>query len=73
MLPYQHARKIGTNKPAVEEPDEDNMEEIDTANVVGTRTRNKQIDFTKANAELGEDDEEEDDDDFVDPDDEMKD
>ena len=49
------------------------MEEIDTANVVGTRTRNKQIDFTKANAELGEDDEEEDDEDFVDPDDEMKD
>jgi hypothetical protein len=59
----------------VEEPDEDNMEEIDTANVIGSRTRQKQIDFSKANQELGdeEDEEEEDDEDFVDPDDEMKD
>lgn len=51
------------------------MEEIDTANVIGSRTRQKQIDFSKANQELGdeEDEEEEDDEDFVDPDDEMKD
>ncbi|KAH7411812.1 histone chaperone domain CHZ-domain-containing protein [Phaeosphaeria sp. MPI-PUGE-AT-0046c] len=57
----------------VEEPDEDNMEEIDTANVVGSRTRGKNIDFTKANQELAEDEDEDDDEDFVDPDDEMKD
>lgn len=57
----------------VEEPDEDNMEEIDTANVIGTRTRGKNIDFAKANQELGDEDEEDDDEDFVDPDDEMKD
>jgi hypothetical protein len=49
------------------------MEEIDTANVIGSRTRGKNIDFSKANQELGDDDEEEDDEDFVDPDDEMKD
>lgn len=49
------------------------MEEIDTANVVGSRTRGKNIDFTKANQELGEDEDEDDDEDFVDPDDEMKD
>lgn len=57
----------------VEEPDEDNMEEIDTANVIGSRTRGKNIDFAKANQELGDEDEEDDDEDFVDPDDEMKD
>jgi hypothetical protein len=49
------------------------MEEIDTANVIGSRTRGKNIDFAKANQELGDEDEEEDDEDFVDPDDEMKD
>ncbi|KAF1943350.1 hypothetical protein EJ02DRAFT_453457 [Clathrospora elynae] len=56
-----------------EEPDEDNMEEIETSNIIGSRTRGKNIDFTKANQELGDDDEEEDDEDFVDPDDQMKD
>ncbi|KAF1833942.1 hypothetical protein BDW02DRAFT_569579 [Decorospora gaudefroyi] len=56
-----------------EEPDEDNMEEIETSNIIGTRTRGKNIDFTKANQELGDDDEEDDDEDFVDPDDQMKD
>lgn len=49
------------------------MEEIETANIIGSRTRGKNIDFAKANADLGEDEEDEDDDDFVDPDDEMKD
>jgi hypothetical protein len=44
------------------------MEEIDTANVIGSRTRGKNIDFAKANQELGDDDE-----DFVDPEDQMKD
>jgi hypothetical protein len=45
------------------------MDQIDAANVIGTRTRGKNIDFAKANQELGEDDEEEDDEDFVDPED----
>jgi hypothetical protein len=62
-----------SNVRIVEEPDEDNMEEIDTANVIGSRTRGKNIDFAKANQELGDDEEEDDDEDFVDPDDEMKD
>merc|ERR1712137_117127 len=56
-----------------EEPDEDNMEEIDTSNVLQSRTRGKNIDFAKANQELGDEDEEDDDEDFVDPDDQMKD
>ncbi|KAJ8113838.1 hypothetical protein OPT61_g4133 [Boeremia exigua] len=57
-----------------EEADEDNMEEIETSNIIhGSRTRGKTIDFAKANEELGDDDEEDEDDDFVDPDDEMKD
>ena len=58
-----------------EEPDEDNMEEIDMDNIVGTRTRGKNIDYAQAAKELeAEDDEEdEDDDDFEDPDDKMED
>ncbi|KAH8712182.1 histone chaperone domain CHZ-domain-containing protein [Phaeosphaeriaceae sp. PMI808] len=63
----------GAEDQVLEEPDEDNMEEIDTANVIGSRTRGKNIDFAKANQELGEDEDEDDDDDFVDPDDQMKD
>ncbi|KAF2826176.1 hypothetical protein CC86DRAFT_394220 [Ophiobolus disseminans] len=63
----------GAEEQVLEEPDEDNMEEIDTANVIGARTRGKNIDFAKANQELGDEDEEEDDEDFVDPDDQMKD
>jgi hypothetical protein len=49
------------------------MEEIETTNILGSRTRGKNIDFTKANQELGDEDEEDDDEDFVDPDDQMKD
>lgn len=49
------------------------MEEIETSNIIGSRTRGKNIDFAKANEDLGEDDEDEDDEDFVDPDDQMKD
>ena len=49
------------------------MEEIETSNIVASRTRGKNIDFTKANQELDDDDEEDDDEDFVDPDDQMKD
>ncbi|KAJ4985801.1 histone chaperone domain chz [Stagonosporopsis vannaccii] len=57
-----------------EEADEDNMEEIETSNIIhGSRTRGKTIDFAKANEELGDDEDEDEDDDFVDPDDEMKD
>ena len=51
-----------------EEADEDNMEEIDTDNIItdGRRTRGKAIDFAKAAEELpeDEDDDDEDDDDF---------
>nr|POF17786.1 histone h2a.z-specific chaperone chz1 [Quercus suber] len=43
----------GEGEGDIEEPDEDNMEEIDMDNIVGSRTRNKNIDFAKANAELG--------------------
>ena len=59
--------------PTAEEEDEDNMEEIDPDNIVGTRTRGKQIDYAKAAAEdeLGED-EDDDDDDFEEPEDAMQ-
>ncbi|KAF2146076.1 uncharacterized protein K452DRAFT_283357 [Aplosporella prunicola CBS 121167] len=56
--------------PDVEEADEDNMEEIDTDNIIegGRRTRGKTIDFAKANEEAGNEDYDEDDDeDFQDP------
>lgn len=68
-----HVRMTVTNILTAEEPDEDNMEEIETGNILGSRTRGKNIDFAKANQELGDEDEEEDDEDFVDPDDQMKD
>lgn len=49
------------------------MEEIDLDNIVGRRTRGRQIDFAKAAEQLGEeDDEDEDDDDFEAPEDEDK-
>lgn len=55
-----------------EEADEDNMEEIDLDNIVGQRTRGKNIDYAEAAKNLEDDDEDdEDDDDFVDPDDKM--
>lgn len=54
--------------------DEDTMAEVDTDNIIGRRTRGKNIDFAKAAQELGdEEDDEDDDEDFHDPDDEMKD
>ena len=58
-----------------EEEDEDNMEEIDLDNIVGSRTRGKQIDYAKAAEEAKdelEDEDEEDDDDFEEPDDAMQ-
>ncbi|KAL5402129.1 hypothetical protein PMIN06_011476 [Paraphaeosphaeria minitans] len=64
----------GNEAEAVEEPeDDDTMAEIDPTNIVGSRTRGKNIDFAKAAQELGEDEDEDDDEDFNDPDDEMKD
>lgn len=46
------------------------MEEIDTSNIVGSRTRGKQIDYQKAaedaKDELPDEDDEEDDEDFED-------
>ena len=56
----------------VEEEDEDNMEEIDTSNIVGSRTRGKAIDFHKANQadDLPESDDE--DEDFEGDDDAMQ-
>jgi len=65
------------NTKSADEPDEDNMEEIDLDNIIpdGRRTRGRNIDFAKAAEELPEeDDDEEDDDDFEAPneDDEMK-
>jgi hypothetical protein len=70
---YLHRRRV-TNGYTAEEADEDNMEEIETSNIIhGSRTRGKTIDFAKANQELEGEDDEDEDDDFVDPDDEMKD
>ena len=35
-----------------EESDEDSIEKIETSNIISSRTRGKNIDFTKANQEL---------------------
>ena len=59
-----------------EAEDDDNMEEIDTANIIsnGRRTRGKNIDFAEAaqkskdaGDDLDDDDDEEDDEDFEEP------
>lgn len=73
-MPTYLRQRCATNDYTAEEADEDNMEEIETSNIIhGSRTRGKTIDFAKANQELEGDDDEDEDDDFVDPDDEMKD
>ncbi|TVY45782.1 Histone H2A.Z-specific chaperone [Lachnellula subtilissima] len=67
--------EVDDNEPVVDEPDDDNMEEIDTENIIsdGRRTRGRKIDFAKAAEEDPEEDEEsEDDGDFEAPDDEME-
>ncbi|KAL3417653.1 histone chaperone domain chz [Phlyctema vagabunda] len=66
--------EVNENEPVADEPDEDNMEEIDTDNIIqdGRRTRGRQIDFAKAAEELPEEDDEDDDDDFEAPQDEME-
>lgn len=59
-----------------EPADEDNMEEIDTENIISNsrRTRGKTVDYVKAAQETPEEDADEDEDeDFEDPGDEMKD
>ena len=67
-LPFSIASGSHTYYDTVDDVDEDNMEEIDTSNIVGRRTRGRQIDFAKAAQDLPEDDEdEEDDDDFEEP------
>jgi len=52
-----------------DEEDVDNMEEIDTDNIIadGRRTRGRNIDFVKAAEELPEEEDEEDDEDFEEP------
>jgi hypothetical protein len=58
-----------TGAEQVEEADEDNMEEIDEENIMGRRTRGRNIDFAEAAKNLDEDDDDEDEDgDFVDGD-----
>lgn len=63
----QPSANLGTT--SAEEEDEDNMEEIDTDNIIsdGRRTRGKAIDFVTAAKNAGDeldDDDDEDDDDF---------
>jgi hypothetical protein len=48
------------------------MEEIDTSNIVPSRTRGKTIDYAKAAQELGEDDDEDEDDEDFHEDDAME-
>jgi hypothetical protein len=60
------------NSILAEEEDEDNMEEIDTSNIVGRRTRGKNIDWAEADKKSKEagdldDEDEEEDDDFEEP------
>ena len=56
----------------VEEADEDNMEAIDTENIVSARTRGKNIDFAKAAEGLDEEDDDDDEDDDFEDDDTME-
>lgn len=59
---------------AEEDADEDNMEEIDLDNIVGSRTRGKNIDYAQAAKDLEgqEDDEDDEDDDDFQEDDAME-
>lgn len=78
--PNYQCEGIANSLTTAEEEDEDNMEEIDTENIVPEQTRRKQINWAEAEQKLkaeGEDmdDDDEDDEDFEDPDtgDRMKD
>lgn len=56
-------------KPIEAADDEDDMGEIDASNILGGRTRGKEIDYNKVDpSDFPEDEEDEDDDDFEDPD-----
>ncbi|KAL8959446.1 MAG: hypothetical protein Q9193_003693 [Seirophora villosa] len=57
-----------SQEPEQADEDEDDQQEIDPSNIVGSRTRGKAIDYNKVDpAEFPEDDEDDDDDDFEDP------
>ena len=58
-----HANPVSMDV-AAEEDDDDNMEEIDPDNIVGSRTRGKSIDFAKANQADDLPDSDDEDDDF---------
>ena len=75
MLSLVTTPKSIANFAPAEEEDDDNMEEIDTSNIVGRRTRGKTVDWAEAekkSREAGdlEDEDEDEDDDFEDPEDE---
>lgn len=61
-----HLLTISQGEGEPEEADEDNMEEIDTSNIVQSRTRGKNIDYAEAAKAMDgeDDDDEEDDEDF---------
>ncbi|KAF2274295.1 uncharacterized protein EI97DRAFT_460412 [Westerdykella ornata] len=69
------SEESGAEEPEVEieeVEDEDAMDEIDTSNVLPSRTRGKTIDYAKAAEELGEEDDDEDDDEDFQGDDAME-
>ena len=69
MIAQLHIRFVANNCQEPEEDDEDNMEAIDTDNIVSGERDRKKVDYAKAAAEADDLDEDEDDDeDFVDPD-----
>ncbi|KXT12591.1 hypothetical protein AC579_378 [Pseudocercospora musae] len=61
--PMDEDEEDSNSEEEPEEADEDNMEEIDMDNIVGSRTRGKNIDFAEAAKNMVEDDEDEEDDD----------
>ncbi|KAI7125249.1 hypothetical protein D0869_08334 [Hortaea werneckii] len=74
QMPVDDSEESGEEEgdAEVEEPDEDNMEEIDSENIMGSRTRGKTIDYAEAAKQMDQDDDDEDDDDDYE-DEEMKD
>lgn len=70
QVPADSGWPIIAEEEEEEEEAEDNMEEIDTDNIVGRRTRGKQVDYIKAaedsKEELAEEDDEDEDEDFED-------
>ncbi|KJX97267.1 hypothetical protein TI39_contig517g00011 [Zymoseptoria brevis] len=66
----EESAEEGEGEP--EEADEDNMEEIDTDNIVPGRTRGKAIDYAEAAKQLPDDDEDDEDDEDFQEDDAME-